>query len=157
MPTQPSLVLEPGQGKTFAVGGSTLTAKLLSAHTGGQLCLTEYALPPHFPGPPPHQHRTFEHAWYVLEGELSVQLGAEERTLPTGSFVFIPQRTVHAFANRSAAPVRVLVVDTPGGFEHYYEELQHAFGDGRALDPARIRAIQLRYDTFPPDHQFEAV
>ena len=155
MPNQPPLVLSPGQGKAFTVGNATLTTKLLSEHTGGQLCLTEYELLPHFPGPPPHQHRTFEHAWYVLEGELTVQLGTEERTLPAGGFVFIPKRAVHAFANRSAAPVRVLVVDTPGGFEHYYEELQQAFGDGRALDPALIRAIQLRYDTFPPDHVFD--
>lgn len=147
------LILNPGGGRPIAVSGARLLLKLASETTDNRLSITEYELPPQFPGPPPHQHKIFEHAWYVLEGDLTVRLNEKILTLTKGSFIFIPRQTVHAFANKSNIMVKVLVIDTPGGFEHYYEELHGAFGD-RAIDQNEIRKIQLTYDTYPPDHSF---
>lgn len=148
------VVLKAGEGKEITVGTSRLFLKLSSEAASDKLSITEYDLPPGFPGPPPHKHKMFEHAWYVLEGELTVQLGGEGSVLTQGSFIFIPKRVVHAFANKSNGAVRLLVVDTPGGFERYYDDLQAAFGKDKAIDQERMRSIQLKYDTYPPEYVF---
>lgn len=149
-----SIIMDPGAGRQIDVGNSKLFLKLNSAATDNIFSVTEYELSPHFPGPPPHKHRVFEHAWYVLEGDLTIELNEEKSVVSKGGFVFIPKQTVHAFANLSEAIVKILVVDTPGGFEHYYNDLEAAFGSGQAIDQQVMRNIQLKYDTYPPDHMF---
>ncbi|MBE7174162.1 MAG: cupin domain-containing protein [Williamsia sp.] len=149
-----SLLINPGEGRQINVGNSKLFVKLGSDSTDNTFSVTEYELPPHFPGPPPHKHQRFEHAWYVLEGALTVQIDEDKSVISKGGFIFIPKRTVHAFANLSEGVVKVLVVDTPGGFEHYYDDLETAFGSGEAIDQQVMRNIQLKYDTYPPDHLF---
>jgi len=147
-------ILAAGAGKAIMVGLSRLVVKLPSEQTVNRLSITTYELPPGFPGPPPHKHAVFEHAWYVLEGELTVQLGNDISVLSKGGFVYIPKQVVHAFANSGNGVAEVLVVDTPGGFEKYYDDLQAAFGNGEKIDQQIIRDIQLKYDTYPPDHIF---
>ncbi|MEI9933846.1 MAG: cupin domain-containing protein [Ferruginibacter sp.] len=149
------IILNSGGGKEIKVGNSKIFFKLLSQRTENKFSITEYELFPKFPGPPAHKHKEFEHAWYVLNGELSIELDTKETTIPTGGFVFIPKRVVHAFSNKSDSVVRLLAIDTPGGFENYYDDIQAAFGDGQALDPNIFREIQLKYDTYPPDYLFE--
>lgn len=148
------IILNAGEGKAITVGNSKLFLKLSSEAASNKMSVTEYELSPKFPGPPPHKHKMFEHAWYILEGELTVQLNDEISFLTKGSFIFIPKMTVHAFANQTDSLTKILVVDTPGGFEHYYDDLQNAFGDGKVIDQEVIRSIQLKYDTYPPDYIF---
>lgn len=148
------VILKYGEGKGITVGNSKLFLKLSSEAASNKLSITEYELSPKFPGPPPHKHKVFEHAWYVLEGGLTIQLGDEISVLTKGSFIFIPKTMLHAFSNQSNSVVKMLVVDMPGGFERYYDDLQAAFGDGKAIDQEIIRSIQLKYDTYPPDYIF---
>lgn len=152
--THGAVILEPGKGKQIAAGNSKLFLKLFSEATGNKFSITEYELPAAFPGPPAHKHKVFEHAWYVLDGNLTIRLNSETLVLTAGSFLFIPKMTVHAFANHSDATVKVLVIDTPGGFENYYDDLQTAFGDGKAIDQNIMKEIQLKYDTYPPEYVF---
>ncbi len=149
------IILNAGDGREIKVGNSRIFFKLLSQRTNNRFSITEYELLPIFPGPPAHKHREFEHAWYVLEGELSVQLVNSETTILKGGFVFIPKNTVHTFSNKSDSIVKLLVIDTPGGFENYYDDIQMAFGNDKALDPDVFKEIQVKYDTFPPNHLFE--
>ena len=154
MPRQQPIFLPPAGGRILSVGNASLFIKLASEASGGAMTITEYVLPGSFPGPPPHKHKVYEHAWYVLEGTLDAFLGTDWLVLTPGSFLFIPKHTVHAFANNSAKESRLLAIDTPGGFEKYYDDLQEAFGGARPVDQAVMRDIQLRYDTFPPDYDF---
>lgn len=147
-------VLPPGEGREITVGGSKLFMKLSSGAVSDKFSITEYELSARFPGPPLHKHKIFEHAWYVLEGELIIQVEKQVSVLPKGGFVFIPKRTAHAFANQSDSVVKILVVDTPGGFESYYDDLQAAFGNGQAIDQEVMRTLQLKYDTYPPGYVF---
>jgi quercetin dioxygenase-like cupin family protein len=54
-------------------------------------------------GPDPHVHHEQVDAWYVLGGELTFVLGAEDRRVraPAGSFVGVPPNVVHSFGNES--------------------------------------------------------
>jgi oxalate decarboxylase/phosphoglucose isomerase-like protein (cupin superfamily) len=81
----------------------------------------------------------------VLEGELTMRLGDETSTLPTGGFVLVPPGTVHTFSNQTEASVRFLGLLSPGGFEQYFRDLGDALAGG-PLDPAVIREISGRYD-----------
>jgi quercetin dioxygenase-like cupin family protein len=147
--------LSAGEGKKIQVGLSNLFLKLSSQAIDNRFSVTEYELSPHFPGPPAHQHGLFEHAWYVLDGNLNVLIDGQTSVIGKGGFVFIPKRTIHAFSNESDTVTKLLVIDTPGGFENYYEDLQSAFGNGETVDQELIREIQLKYDTYPPGHVFK--
>ncbi len=48
-----------------------------------------------FLAPPAHKHKEYEHAWYVIEGELTVELDNIEMSILKGGFIFIPKRAVH--------------------------------------------------------------
>lgn len=83
------VILRNGEGKEIGVGGSRLFIKLFSEATSNTLSVTEYELSPKFPGPPPHKHKVFEHAWYVLEGDLTIRLENEVSVLSKGGlFLF---------------------------------------------------------------------
>ena len=59
-------------------------------------------------------------SFYVIEGELTFQLGDELFTRKAGELAFAPRRVPHTYANLSAAPTHHLIVCTPGGFERYF-------------------------------------
>ena len=93
---------------------------LRSEESAGAVGVVESHVPPGWEGPPLHHH-PFDEGFYVLEGELTFQLGEELRSATPGDFVFAPANAVHTFANLSDTPARYLIVITPGGFERYFE------------------------------------
>jgi quercetin dioxygenase-like cupin family protein len=95
---------------------------LRSEESAGAVGVVESHVPPGWEGPPLHHH-PFDEGFYVLEGELTFQLGEELRSATPGDFVFAPADAVHTFANLSDAPARYLIVITPGGFERYFERM----------------------------------
>lgn len=145
-----TVVLSPaGEGEALLAAGVRMTIKLPSAASGDRFAITEYDLPAGFPGPPPHVHTTYEHAWYVLEGRVRVLMGERSEYLPTGSFVYVPAGTPHTFGNDSGEPARLLAIDSPGTLEGYYRDLAAAFPPGTPLDRGVVAGIQQRYDTRP--------
>jgi mannose-6-phosphate isomerase-like protein (cupin superfamily) len=137
----------PGRGENYELGGSSLSLKAGSAQTGGTLFLSETSLEPGFVGPPLHIHREIHDMFYVLDGELTVQLGEERRTAGPSSFVCVPPETPHSFANFGSGPVRFLNFSTPGGFEAYMRELATAWQqNGGPPAPEAIGAIASNYD-----------
>ena len=91
--------------------------------TNDALSLVEVTVPAGWDGPPLHHHE-FDEAFYVLEGELTFQLGDERVVKGAGELVFAPGGATHTFANRSDAPARYLLICTPGGFERYFARLR---------------------------------
>ena len=94
-------------------------------HTDGHLGLVDETLSPEFDGPPLHVHPAFDELFYVLEGELTFQVGAELRTVAAGDWLLAPRGTPHTFANHTGRPARTLIAVTPAGFERYFR-LVHA-------------------------------
>lgn len=81
-----------------------------------------------------HVHRHHTDLFYVLEGELGVRLGVEDRQVrvPAGTLVRVPPMVVHGFRNASRhAEVRYLNLHAPGcGFIPYMRGLR----DGSPVD-----------------------
>jgi quercetin dioxygenase-like cupin family protein len=84
--------------------------------------IVELTVPPGWDGPPLHHH-DFDEAFYVLEGELTFQLGAELRTAGPGELIFAGRGAIHTLANLTSGHGRYLLVCTPGEFTHYFERL----------------------------------
>jgi len=148
---QDILVITPGQGQSVSIGPTQTTFFLRSQQTEGRYSLVEHTFPPQFAGPPPHIHRHYDHAWYVLEGAVQLTCGDRIVTASEGTFVLVPKGIAHTFSNPAAVPAHMLEIDTPGGFEPYFEELAAAIPEGAPVDPAVVVAIQRKHDTFPPE------
>jgi quercetin dioxygenase-like cupin family protein len=59
---------------------------------------------------PCHRHDTIEHEQVMLEGEMVLGLGQNERTVRAGDSIFIPEGVAHWYENRGTAPVRFLCI-----------------------------------------------
>ncbi len=95
---------------------------LPTEHTADAVGIVEITVPPDWAGPPLHHH-DFDESFYVLEGELTFQLGETLRAGMPGDLVFAPRGAVHTLANLSERPARYLLVCTPGLFTRYFEQL----------------------------------
>jgi len=62
---------------------------------------------------PVHVHHNDDEAWYVLEGELCVQVGEQVVQAKAGSAVLVPRGTPHTYWNPGPDRVRYLLVMTP--------------------------------------------
>jgi quercetin dioxygenase-like cupin family protein len=112
---------EDGEVLTNPIGGR-MVAKICDEHTAGGYSVHENTIPPGSPGPRPHLHRHHDETFYVLEGELSVRVGSNKITAPAGSFVVIPRGVVHQPSNPGTQPTRVLLIFSPSGMNHFFEE-----------------------------------
>jgi quercetin dioxygenase-like cupin family protein len=97
--------------------------KVTAEGTGGSLTVEEWGLPP---GGliPPHTHTREDECNFVLEGELTCDVGGEIVVARAGSYVLKPRGVPHALFNSGTVPVRVLEILTPGGFESYFDEYE---------------------------------
>jgi quercetin dioxygenase-like cupin family protein len=113
----------PDDGVTLTnpIGGQ-MVAKVRDEYTGDAYSIHDNVIPPGSPGPRPHLHRHHEEAFYVIEGELTVRVGPRTITAPAGSFVVIPRGVVHQPSNPGTQPTRVLLIFSPSGMDHFFEE-----------------------------------
>jgi quercetin dioxygenase-like cupin family protein len=65
--------------------------------------------------PPGHFHPDQDEHFEVLEGQLSVRVDGEERTLEPGETIDIPRGTVHRMWNGGQVPARALWRTEPAG------------------------------------------
>lgn len=74
----------------------------------------------------PHVHRHAE-AFYVLQGEVTFEVGAEPETitLGAGGFLAVPPGVAHAFRTTGSGPARGLIVHAvDGGFADFMRGLR---------------------------------
>ena len=72
-------------------------------------------------GPPLHVHGREDEAFYILDGQISVECGAKRFTAGPGDFTFLPRGIPHTFLV-TRGPVRGLQIAAPAGFEEYIAE-----------------------------------
>lgn len=123
------LELGPGQGRAYSMGRMRAVFKADHDESGSRYALSEWWLQPHCNGSGAHLHEANEELFYVLEGTASILVGDTWRTLSKGSFLRIPAGTMHDFENRTDAPVGLLNVFMPGGFEQFMPSIVEWFED----------------------------
>lgn len=138
----------PGEGAAWWVVGDTYTLKATEQDTNGRFTCFEASVPPQA-GPPPHLHQGEDEAYYVLEGELEVLDRDRTFTARTGSFVYIPRGSLHAFRNVSSTPSRMLIFVTPGGFENFFREVGQPARPGENAPPLGPAEMERTVATAP--------
>jgi quercetin dioxygenase-like cupin family protein len=147
------ILLEPGQARPGRVPlPPAFAVKAMTADTEGRFSLLEVTVAMDIPR---HTHHTADECIYVLDGELGIEFDDHAYTAPKGTFVLLPHGVPHALRRASTPPPRVLQISSPGGWEHYLEDLFEAgpavLTDGN-LDPAKINPIAAAYDIHYEEH-----
>jgi mannose-6-phosphate isomerase-like protein (cupin superfamily) len=105
--------------ETMQIGPSELAIRAATP----RVSVFEYSAPPSTPGPTPHVHPGLDELYLVLAGTLTVETDGRVETVGTGETVRVDGSLPHTFSNESNAPLRLLTVCAPGGFEDYYRML----------------------------------
>jgi mannose-6-phosphate isomerase-like protein (cupin superfamily) len=116
-------IIPPGEGgeHPYFPGARVLAG---TASTGGLVGVEEGVLSPGLPGPYRHYHPNMAELFYVLEGELLLQIGDQVERAGPGAFAFCPPGCVHAFRPLGNDPARVLIIALPpGNGEAYFRAL----------------------------------
>ena len=101
----------------------SLRILLGEADCDGALGVVEMALSPGVSGPPLHLHPTHAEAFYVLAGQLSLQVGEEVVTGGPGTWACAPKDVPHTLGNFGTDEGRLLCMFAPGGFERRFERM----------------------------------
>lgn len=110
--------LNEGEGEArWWLGVSLATIKATGKETGGRYTLVE-VLEPEGEEAPLHVHHREDEAFWVLEGELTFEVGEETIKASPGSFLFGPKDVPHRYTV-NAGPARLLFVLSPSGFEDF--------------------------------------
>lgn len=130
--TPPAIVLSPGSGEVLDYGDGDLSVILAGGEaTGDAFSIVEHRLAPGAQGPPLHRHERLCDAFYVLEGSLTVRFENETLIAEAGAFACFPPGVAHTFLNSSLAPVRVLNINAPGGWDRVLRSLVVASTEAR--------------------------
>jgi quercetin dioxygenase-like cupin family protein len=150
MSNQPTL-RTPAEGRTIAVVGDVYRFLATGDDTNGKYAMWEAIVPPGG-GPPPHVHSREEEGFYILEGEIMLQVGDKRIVVTAGMFANMPVETPHSFKNESGNPAKMLISVAPAGLEQMFFEFGVPLAEGAttALPPTKeeiekLLAIAPRY------------
>jgi quercetin dioxygenase-like cupin family protein len=139
MTTRIPTIRRAAEGRTLAVVGDVYRFLATGEDTNGKYALWEAVVPPG-DGPPPHVHRREEEGFYILEGEITVQIGAERIVATTGMFANMPVGTPHSFKNDSDKPAKMLISIAPAGLEQMFFECGVPVAKGATTAPPPTKA-----------------
>ena len=116
-------IVGPSDGKAvdLMAGGARFMA--WAEETGGGFSLVEHPIPPRTLFAPLHKHSREDEYSFVIEGRMGALLGDDVVFAEEGELAFKPRDQWHTFWNAGERPCRVLEIISPGGFEHYFDEL----------------------------------
>ena len=141
-------------GRTVAVVGDIYRFLATGEDTGGKYCQWEAIVPPGG-GPPPHVHSREEEGFYILEGEITFQIGGERLIATAGMFANMPVGVPHSFNNESDKPAKMILTVAPAGLEGMFFEVGIPVSEGTtsAAPPSREEIEKLL--KFAPEYGIE--
>ncbi|HLM32729.1 MAG TPA: quercetin 2,3-dioxygenase [Gaiellaceae bacterium] len=139
-------VVRTGEGEARWWFGALAEIKATAADTGGQMTIVEVTEHPGAEAPLHVHHRDDEGFW-VLEGEVTFEVGETTIEASAGDYVFGPRDIPHRFTVGDRG-CRMLFVLVPGGFE----ELVRA-----TSDPAPTRTLPPLPEEEPSQEEIEGI
>jgi mannose-6-phosphate isomerase-like protein (cupin superfamily) len=136
--------LGPAAGKAVDLGSCGVRFMAWSEETGGGFSLVEHPIPPRTLVAPVHRHSREDEYSFVLEGRMGALLGDDVIYAEAGDLAFKPGNQWHTFWNPDDTPCRILEIISPGGFEHFFDELATAM-QAPDFEPARLGELGARY------------
>jgi mannose-6-phosphate isomerase-like protein (cupin superfamily) len=137
-------LIPPDGGKAIDMGSFGVRFMTYTEETGGGFSLIEHPIPPRNLVAPLHKHSREDEYSFVLEGRMGALLGDEVVYAEAGDLAFKPRDQWHTFWNAGDTPCRILEIISPGGFEHYFEEMHELMGRV-GFDPEAIAGLAAGY------------
>ncbi len=147
MTHQPT-IKNSSEGRTITVVGDVYRFLATSDDTDGKYALWE-AIVPLGGGPPPHVHSREEEGFYILEGEITFQIGEGRVVATAGMFAHMPVGTPHSFKNESCQPAKMLITVALAGLEQMFFEWGVPVAQGAPPATAQVRDRQVAGDRSP--------
>ena len=138
---EPMFLKRPADGRIVGLVGDIYRFVTTGHETGGRYTLIEATVPPGG-GPPPHIHRREEETFYVLEGQVTFQIGDQRSVCGPGTFVHVPIDHSHAFKNESDQAAKMLITFSPSGLEAMFFENGKELQDGESPEPTSAEEIE---------------
>jgi len=115
--TDRTVVLSDGEGRAVPATprGGRILWKATADDTDGAYSLQELSTSPGRRGVQSHVHHTQDEAFYVLEGEITFEVGTIVVPARAGTFVLAPRGVVHSHRNTGKTPARWLTICSPPG------------------------------------------
>ena len=120
--------------------------KATAADTGGQLAIVEVTEPPGAESPL-HVHHREDEAFWILEGDVTLQVGDATIEASAGDYAFGPRDVPHSYRVGDAG-CRMLFICTPGGFEGLVSDMS---------EPAQTRTLPPPSDEAPDMERVQAI
>jgi quercetin dioxygenase-like cupin family protein len=140
-PQRSQVKLVPGgAGAAYWGPGELMTFLATGEDTGGAFFMSEISVAPGG-GTPPHIHYREDEAFRLLEGTLTIQVGADTITACAGDFAFLPRGIAHSFKNTGDGYAKALVLITPAGLEGFFTEVFEPAADRSAAPPAASKEL----------------
>jgi len=92
-------------------------------------------------------HRTFEEAWFILEGEVAFTADGGTIAAKRGTFLYVPRGVPHTFHVVGERPARWLGIFSPGRYVGLIEELGPLMPANGLPDMAAVTRLFARYDS----------
>lgn len=114
---------------------------------GQGFAMVRMEVPAGFGGPPPHLHRDFDEAIYVLDGELIVLDGQQEQVVTAGQLAVAPRGRRHSFRNPSGAVVPILGIWTPASALRFLEDVGAVLPEHGPPDLSALTEVYRRHNS----------
>lgn len=146
MSTLTATVRDSGQGEQrWFCGGGKHTWLATAEETGGAFLMFEF-VGDRGKVTPLHLHPGVDETFYVLDGEIVLDLGGDRRSLATGGVAVVPRGVPHAFMVASPE-ARMLTLLTPGLGEDFFRMASEPAPVGSSPIPVdfdRVREAALQ-------------
>ena len=141
------LVVRKNEGEARWWFGALAELKTTAGDTGGQMTIVEVTEHPGAEAPL-HVHHREDEAFWILEGEVTFEVGDTTIAASAGDYVFAPRDIPHRFTVGNDG-CRMLIILVPGGFEDFLRKTSERAGS-RTLplpaeeepDPAEIDRLK---------------
>jgi quercetin dioxygenase-like cupin family protein len=140
---RPALLTSEEQAVVWFLG-SLVRVRLGGDATGGQLAVVEHENERGF-GTPVHIHQEADETFFVLDGELRVEVDGELSTAGAGAVAFLPRGLSHSILVTSPQ-ARYLTLHTPAGFDEFAKAVGTPRADVPAPDLQTLKAIAAGYN-----------
>jgi quercetin dioxygenase-like cupin family protein len=111
-------LLMAGEGESFQFSSLTFTRKISRDNSNSEWVMNEITGSMDL-GAPLHSHPWSE-TFYVLEGEMEVQVGNRKALATPGTLMYVPENVAHSF--RICSPATRMLEIIPAAAEGFYRE-----------------------------------
>ncbi len=106
----PDWLVAPGEGHPVLVGSERCRLKVQDARATGAYSLLEVTLEPSLPSTLLHAHYDFAESYFVLDGSVVAEVGAERKRAAAGSTICVPAGVPHVLNAAGRQTARLLCV-----------------------------------------------